>query len=69
MATMICDHVTKKFGDIVPFSDTALEVAVPETLISAHLLCCGKATASGFVESLEQPNTGLVFIPKELSND
>ncbi len=69
MATVLYDHVTKNFGDVVAVSDMTLEIADCEFLIFVGPSGCGKTTSLCLVAGLEEPNNGQVFIDDRLVND
>ncbi|MDQ3147549.1 MAG: ABC transporter ATP-binding protein [Actinomycetota bacterium] len=62
MASVVFDHVTKRFGDVVAVDDLDLEVADREFLVLLGPSGCGKSTALRMIAGLEEPNEGNITI-------
>ena len=63
MATLILDHVTKRFGkDIIAVDDLSLEVHDGEFLVLLGPSGCGKTTAMRMVAGLEETTAGTILI-------
>ncbi len=63
MATLILDHVTKRFGkDIIAVNDLSLEVYNGEFLVLLGPSGCGKTTAMRMVAGLEETTAGTILI-------
>ena len=62
MASVVFDHVTKRFGDVVAVDDLDLEVADREFLVLLGPSGCGKSTALRMIAGLEEPSEGDIRI-------
>ncbi len=70
MATVIYEHVTKKFrGDIIAIKDLEIEIHDKEFLVLVGPSGCGKTTALRCLAGLEKVTSGRIFIDDRLVND
>ncbi|MBI3287278.1 MAG: ABC transporter ATP-binding protein [Chloroflexi bacterium] len=69
MASVIYDHVTKQFGNVVAVSDLNLEVKDKEFLVLVGPSGCGKSTALRLLAGLEEITQGQIFIGERMVND
>jgi len=69
MASVIYDHVTKRFGDVIAVNDLTLEVKDKEFLVLVGPSGCGKTTALRVLAGLEEVTAGNIYIGDRLVND
>lgn len=69
MASVMYDHVTKRFGDVVAVSDLNLEVQDKEFLVLVGPSGCGKTTALRLLAGLEEVTEGIIKIGDRVVND
>ena len=69
MASVVYDHVTKRFGDVAAVNDLSLEVADKEFLVLVGPSGCGKTTALRLLAGLEELTEGQIRIGDRLVND
>jgi multiple sugar transport system ATP-binding protein len=69
MATVIFDHVWKRYGDVVAVDDFNLEVQDEEFLVLVGPSGCGKTTALRMVAGLEEISEGTLKIGDRIVND
>jgi multiple sugar transport system ATP-binding protein len=62
MATVVYDHVTKEFGEVVAVKDLTLEVPDREFLVLVGPSGCGKSTALRLLAGLEEITRGNIYI-------
>ena len=62
MASVVFEHVSKRFGDVVAVDDLELEIADEEFLVLLGPSGCGKSTALRMVAGLEEPTEGAILI-------
>src|SRR2546423_1914329 len=62
MASVVFDHVTKRFGDVIAVDDLDLTIADREFLVLLGPSGCGKSTALRMIAGLEQPSEGAIRI-------
>ena len=58
MASVVLDHVSKKFDGVVAVDDLSLDVADEELLVVLGPSGCGKSTALRMIAGLEAPDRG-----------
>src|SRR5438552_1038870 len=66
MASVVFDHVTKRFGDVIAVDDLDLTIADREFLVLLGPSGCGKSTALRMIAGLEQPSEGAIRIGDRL---
>ena len=59
MASVIYDHVTKRFGDVVAVNDMSLDIPDKEFLVLVGPSGCGKTTALRLLAGLEEITSGI----------
>src|SRR3989337_1373955 len=69
MATVVYDHVTKEFGEVIAVKDLTLEVPDKEFLVLVGPSGCGKSTVLRVLAGLEEMTAGNVYIGDRLVND
>jgi multiple sugar transport system ATP-binding protein len=69
MASVVYDHVTKKFGDVLAVNDLNIEVADKEFLVLVGPSGCGKTTALRCLAGLEEVTDGRILIGDRVVND
>jgi len=70
MASVIYDHVTKKFkGDVIALNDLDIKIADKEFLVLVGPSGCGKTTALRCLAGLEEVTSGNVLIGDKVVND
>jgi ABC-type sugar transport system ATPase subunit len=62
MASVVFEHVSKRFGDVVAVDHLDLEIADEEFLVLLGPSGCGKSTALRMVAGLEEPTEGAILI-------
>src|SRR3954465_2099563 len=62
MASVVFEHVTKRFGDVVAVDDLDLAIGDREFLVLLGPSGCGKSTALRMVAGLEDPTEGAIRI-------
>lgn len=69
MASVMYEHVTKRFGDIVAVNDLNLEIEDGEFLVLVGPSGCGKSTALRCLAGLEEITEGRIMIGDRVVND
>ncbi|HKZ54920.1 MAG TPA: ABC transporter ATP-binding protein [Anaerolineales bacterium] len=69
MASVVYDHVTKRFGDVAAVNDLSLHVADKEFLVLVGPSGCGKTTALRLLAGLEEISDGRILIDERVVND
>jgi multiple sugar transport system ATP-binding protein len=69
MASVIFEHVTKKFGDMVAVDDLDIKVDDKEFLVLVGPSGCGKTTALRCLAGLEETSNGRIMIADRVVND
>ena len=69
MASVIYEHVTKRFGDVVAVEDFSLQVQDKEFLVLVGPSGCGKTTCLRMLAGLEQATEGEIYIGDRMVND
>jgi len=69
MASVLYDHVTKTFGDVVAVNDLNIEVEDKEFLVLVGPSGCGKTTALRCLAGLEEVTDGRIMIGDRVVND
>jgi multiple sugar transport system ATP-binding protein len=69
MASVIYDHVTKQFGDVVAVNDLDIQIADKEFLVLVGPSGCGKSTALRCLAGLEEITDGQILIDDRVVND
>lgn len=69
MASVMYDHVTKKFGDFVALNDLNIEIEDKEFLVLVGPSGCGKTTALRCLAGLEEISLGRILIGDHVVND
>ncbi len=69
MASVIFDHVVKKFNDVVAVNDLSFELDDKEFLVLVGPSGCGKTTALRCLAGLEEVTSGEIKIDGKLVND
>jgi len=69
MASVIYDHVTKRFGDVVAVNDISLDIPDKEFLVLVGPSGCGKTTALRLLAGLEEITSGTIQIGDRVVND
>src|SRR3990170_3763341 len=69
MASVMYDHVTKKFGEVTAISDLNIAVADKEFLVLVGPSGCGKSTALRMLAGLEEITSGEIRIGDRVVND
>lgn len=69
MASVVYDHVFKKFGDFTALSDLTIAVEDKEFLVLVGPSGCGKTTALRCLAGLEEVTQGKVLIGDQIVND
>jgi multiple sugar transport system ATP-binding protein len=69
MASVMYDHVSKKFGDFVALNDLNIEIEDKEFLVLVGPSGCGKTTALRCLAGLEEISLGRILIGDHIVND
>jgi multiple sugar transport system ATP-binding protein len=69
MASVIFDHVTKRFGEVEAVKDLALDIADKEFIVLVGPSGCGKTTALRCLAGLEEVTEGRILIGEQVVND
>src|SRR5918911_1358909 len=69
MASVVLDHVTKKFGDVTAVNDLSIQVQDREFLVLVGPSGCGKSTGLRLIAGLEEITTGDIYIGDRRVND
>ncbi len=69
MATVIFDHVWKRFGDFAAVKDVSLEIGDGEFMVLVGPSGCGKTTALRMIAGLEEISDGTLRIGERVVND
>ena len=69
MASVIFDHVTKRFGDVVAVNDMSLQIEDKEFLVLVGPSGCGKTTSLRLLAGLEEITEGHILIGDRVVND
>jgi multiple sugar transport system ATP-binding protein len=69
MASVIFDHITKRFGDVVAVNDLSLDIADKEFIVLVGPSGCGKTTALRCLAGLEEVSEGRILIADQVVND
>jgi multiple sugar transport system ATP-binding protein len=69
MASVIFDHVSKRFGDVTAVNDLNLNIADGEFLVLVGPSGCGKSTALRMIAGLEEITDGKLMIGDTVVND
>lgn len=69
MASVVYDHVTKRFDEIVAVDDLSLEIEDKEFLVLVGPSGCGKSTALRLLAGLETVTAGTMKIHDRVVND
>lgn len=69
MASVMYEHVWKKFGDVIALQDLTIEVEDKEFLVLVGPSGCGKTTALRCLAGLEEVTEGEVKIADQVVND
>jgi multiple sugar transport system ATP-binding protein len=69
MASVIYDHVTKKFGEVIAVNDLDIHIQDKEFLVLVGPSGCGKTTALRLLAGLEDVTQGRLLIDDLVVND
>jgi len=69
MATVVFDHVWKRYGEVVAVKDLTLDVQDEEFLVLVGPSGCGKTTALRMIAGLEEISEGSLRIGERVVND
>ncbi|MBN2389051.1 MAG: sn-glycerol-3-phosphate ABC transporter ATP-binding protein UgpC [Anaerolineales bacterium] len=69
MASVLYEHVTKEFGNVIAVNDLNLEIADKEFLVFVGPSGCGKTTALRVLAGLEEVTKGIIKIGDRVVND
>jgi multiple sugar transport system ATP-binding protein len=69
MASVVYEHVTKRFREIVAIDDLSLEIQDKEFLVLVGPSGCGKSTAIRLLAGLETLTAGNIYLGDRLVND
>jgi multiple sugar transport system ATP-binding protein len=69
MASVIYDHVFKRFGDVVAVNDLDIKIEDKEFLVLVGPSGCGKTTALRLLAGLEEISDGRILIGDRVVND
>jgi multiple sugar transport system ATP-binding protein len=69
MASVVYDHVWKKFGDVIAVHDLYLEIKDKEFIVLVGPSGCGKTTALRCLAGLEDITQGQIMIGDQVVND
>jgi multiple sugar transport system ATP-binding protein len=69
MGKVVCEHVIKKFGEVVAVDDFNLEIENNEFVVIVGPSGCGKSTSLRMIAGLEQQTAGNIYIGDRLVND
>jgi len=69
MASIVLEHVTKRFGNVVVVDDISLEVRAGEFLVLLGPSGCGKTTTLRMVAGLEAASEGIIRIGDREAQD
>ena len=69
MASVIYDHVYKRFGDVIAVNDLNIQIADKEFLVLVGPSGCGKTTALRCLAGLEEITDGRILIEDKVVND
>src|SRR3954451_6730045 len=69
MATVMFDHVWKRYGDVTAVKDLQLDIQDEEFLVLVGPSGCGKTTALRMIAGLEEISDGTLKIGDRVVND
>lgn len=69
MGRVVCEHVEKRFGDVVAVNDFNLEIKDNEFVVIVGPSGCGKSTSLRMIAGLEQHTAGNIYIADQLVNE
>jgi len=69
LASVIYDHVTKRFGKVLAVNDLSIEIPDREFLVFVGPSGCGKTTSLRLLAGLEDLTEGNIYIGDRLVND
>jgi len=69
MASVMYDHVTKRFGEVVAVNDFTIQIRDEEFLVLVGPSGCGKTTALRLLAGLEDITEGQIMIADQVVND
>lgn len=66
MGRVVCEHIEKKFGDVVAVHDFHVEIKDNEFVVIVGPSGCGKSTSLRMIAGLEQQTAGNIYIADQL---
>jgi len=69
MASVVYEHVYKKFGNVTAVNDLNIEIADKEFLVFVGPSGCGKTTSLRLLAGLEEITSGNIYIGDRIVND
>lgn len=69
MGRVVCEHIEKKFGDVIAVNDFNVEINDKEFVVIVGPSGCGKSTSLRMIAGLERQTGGNIYIGEQLVSD
>jgi multiple sugar transport system ATP-binding protein len=69
MGRVVCEHIEKKFGDVIAVNDFNVEINDKEFVVIVGPSGCGKSTSLRMIAGLEKQTGGNIYIGEKLVSD
>ncbi|HAK74815.1 MAG TPA: sugar ABC transporter ATP-binding protein, partial [Sporomusaceae bacterium] len=66
MGRVVCEHIEKKFGDVIAVNDFNVEINDKEFVVIVGPSGCGKSTSLRMIAGLEKQTGGNIYIGEKL---